>query len=501
MSKKKTPSIFKNRKEAALFPASFIIALIFFIWQRKFFSWDFSVYVMNAEAVFKGFYFEWLRAPLASLIMIPFTFLSRQITIYAFTIIITIFYFHSLKLFHDKFLAKYNHSEIFYLIAISPFILNFGLGVGTELLSLTLIILFLTYAFSYSSFIFLGLAMLTRYSNVVLLPLVFFQKNIKKILLGLLILLLVFFPWFIINYFGTGHALTSLGDYYALNALEQAKPQAEIGSLFSNLFDIVGFLIPFFILGVLAVIKNWKKIENKEKELIYSLLAVIILTTLIYEFNSLRNPRYLFNLSFPIIYFSFIGAKFILEKLKGNASRILKIVLILFFIALAISTFFVMESKARGLDKEMNLTKQIISKMGTMDNNCTVSSDLWVYFDWQNKPAVPAPFARDIQNQSQISLMEKEGYNIILFKNSESYQKNLPFISQLNETQPASIIEDNKDYIWLHNDSVCKQTDKINQTYIDALKSVGEFPQDFTGCDALLLRFKLTKLCRTFPFL
>ena len=168
--------------------------------------------------------------------------------------------------------------------------------------------------------------------------------------------------------------------------------------------------------------------------------------------------------------------------------------MIIFFTVLAISTFFIMESRGKGLDKESTLIKQVMLKI---DNNCTVSSDLWVYFNWQNRGAIPSPFALYNQNESQISLMAKEGYDIILFKPGEAYQKNLPFIQNLND----SIKEDNENYIWIYNSSSCRQTERINQTYIDSLKHVGEFSQDFTGCDALLLRLKLTKICRVFPFL
>ncbi|MCX6742270.1 MAG: hypothetical protein NTX24_03800 [Candidatus Pacearchaeota archaeon] len=494
MQKQRVLKIFKNRMEAALFVLSFSIALIFFIWQKNFFSWDFSVYIMNAECVFKGIYLERLRAPLVSWIMIPFLIFSRQVAIYAFTIMTTIFYFLALKLFHDKFLSQYKNSEIFYLIAINPFILGFGLGMGSELLSLALIILFFTFAFSYSSFIFLGLAMLTRYSNIILFPLIFFQKSIKKILLGILILLIVFFPWFLINYLGTGHALTSLGDYYALNSLEQAKPQLEIGKFISHLFTVLNVLIPFILVGIFSLIKKWKKLEKKEKILVNLLIIISVLTVLTYLFNPLKDSRYLFNLIFPATYFSFLGLSFILEKIKIKKNLIIRLIFIIFFTALAISTFFIMESRGRGLDKELILTKQIIHDL---HNNCTISSDLWVYFNWQNRGAIPSPFAVLIQNESQISLMTKEGYNIILFKPGEAYQKNILFIQNLN----TSIIEDNNNYIWIHNNDSCKQTEKVNMTYMDSMKSFGEFSQDFTGCDALLLRLKLTKICRILPFL
>lgn len=493
-AKIKKKSFFKNRKEIFFLVMSFITSVIFFVWQKKFFSWDFSVYLMNAEYIFKDFYFEWLRAPFASWIMAVLIPLGRQFAIHSFVVIVSLFYFFALKLFHDRFLIKYRNSEFFYLLAINPFILGFGLQMGTELLSISLIILFLAFAFSCPSVIFLSLSMLTRYSNILLLPLIFFQKNIKRVFLGLLIISLIFMPWFIVNYLGTGHALTSLGDYYTLNVLEQAKSQLELKKFLSDLLVVFNMLIPFIIIGILNLIKRWNNLGDKEKVLIYLLIVVSLLTILTYLFNSLKDPRYMFNLALPAVYFSFLGLNFIIEKIRiKELKKAIRYFLIIFLIFLAISTFYIMQEKIGNEDK-LEQTKEIIQKI---DNNCTISSDLWVYFDWHGKKAIPPPFALYSQNESQASSMVNEGYNLILFKPGEAYQKNLPLIQVLNE----SIKEDNKNYIWLYNNSACKQLDKINQTYIGSLKEVGEFTQDFSGCDALFLRLKLTKICQIFPFL
>lgn len=486
-------SIFKSRKEAALLIISFFIALAFFIYQKRFSSWDFSVYVMNAEYVLKGFYFEWLRAPLVSWIILPFLKFGRQTAIYSFTILTTIIYFLSIKLFHDKFLKKYNNSEVFYLLAISPFILGFGLAVGSELLSLSLIIFFLVFFSSYPSFIFLGLAMLTRYSNLFLFPLVFFQKNIKKIILGLIILVVVFLPWFFINYQGTGHALTSLGDYYALNSLEQAKPVLGLDGLLSSFLMIINFLIPFFIIGIIVTIKNWKDV--KEKTLVVLLSALFILTVLTYLFNSLKDLRYLFNISLPAIYFSFIGINFILDKIKNKKIfSIVKIALVLFLLLTSLAPFQLV-GESRVVEK---INNDLTPKLKDL-NNCTVSSNLWVFFDWNGIKARHAPSRLILQENErpEIFKMSEEGYNIILFKGFDGYKENEKVIDQLNTT----IIENNEVYIWLKNNSACKQTERINATYIDSLKPFGEFSSNFTGCDALLLRLKLTNICRIFPFL
>ena len=487
---------FKNKKEIIFLVSSFCISLIFFIWQKKLLmnsSWDFLVYVMNAEYLFKGFYFEWLRPPLVSWIMALFIPLGRQIAIYSFIIISTFLYFLSLKLFHDKFLKQYVNSEIFYLLAINPFILGFGLSVGTELLSLTWIMFFLTFSFSYPSFIFLGLAILTRHSNALLTFMVFFSNNLKKILLGFLIILLVISPWILLNYLSTGHALTSLGDNYALNVLEQPKTSIEIGKIFLHLLITLNLLIPFLLSGIFKVIKRWKELEDKEKIMIHLLMVLSIIALTTYIISPIKEIRYLLVLSLPAIYFSFFGINSLIEpskkKKKNNG---LKIFLTILLIIISLSTFAIMWKVSRDISSDP--IKEIIPKI---NNNCTISSDLWVYFNWQGMRAIPEPSAAYIEKESQISLMTKEGYNIILLKKSESYQKNRPFINNLN----ASILEDNDKYIWIYNNQSCKQIKKVDSTYIESKKQIGEFPQEFSPCDALLTKLKLTKICKIFPFL
>lgn len=498
----KKQSFFKNKKEIVFLVISLIISIVFSIWQRRLFSWDFSVYVMNAESFFKGFYFEWLRPPLASFIVAIFLPLGRFIAVYSYTILVTLFYFFALKLFYNKFLRDYENSEFFYPIAINPFVLGLGLYVGTELLSSSLIILFLTFSFSALSFIFLALAMLTRHSNILLIPTILVPLKLKKILLGLLIILIVFSPWLLINYFGTGHISTSLGDYYALNSLEQPKPTLNLKFFFNDFLTVLNILIPLALLGIIWVIKKWKKLKDNEKTLIYTLIVLSILTLATYFFNSLKDPRFLFNLTFPAIYFSFFGLKFIFDKIKDKKFRnFIKLVSFLILILLSLTIFPITHEKGKSINSEFEKTQTIIEKLDNQ-NNCTVSSDLWVYFDWQGKKAVSAPLAFILPeyNESHLSLMTNEGYNIVLIKNQEAYQKNLPFILNLSNLDTL-VKENNSDYIWIHNDSACMQQEKINSTFMDSMKLIGEFSQDFTGCDALATRLKLRKLCKIFPWL
>lgn len=495
--------IFKTKKEKFIFFIAFSIALSFFIYQHKFFSWDFAVYTLNAKAVYGGFYFEWLRPPLAPFILSIFEIFGTNIAQYAYIILCTALYFISLKLFHDRFLRNVENSEFFYLFSINSFILMFGLGIGTELLSLSLIILFFAFYFSKKSFLFLGLSMLCRYSNIPLLLLVFFSRNIKKIFTGLFIIFLAFLPWLLINFIFTGHALTSIGDYYALNSLEQAPPKitTSLSLLFSHFLLITNILLPFLILGIIFKIKNKNTKQERELNLLFLSLTILVILSYLFSPDVIKQPRFLFNLFLPISYFSVFGINFLLSlSEKRNLKKFLSFSISGLLLVSSLYTFIIMDYQGKGLTNEYNTIKEVASNI---NNNCTISSDSWVNFDWMDKKAVPPPKEINLTEtkKPEIFKMVDEGYNIVLFKNSESFSVNEKFIEEIKEKHKEYIIEDNDKYVWIHKKDKCKHVKNINETYIDSLKRFGEFPKNFTGCDALLIKFKIDNICKYLNFL
>jgi hypothetical protein len=65
----------------------------------------------------------------------------------------------------------------------------------------------------------LGLAILTRYSSLVFIPFLLFQKKIKFIFSSYFALFLTTLPWFLYNFNKTGNFFTSISDQYANNIL------------------------------------------------------------------------------------------------------------------------------------------------------------------------------------------------------------------------------------------------------------------------------------------
>lgn len=245
-----------NRNKYLIF-SLFIFSTSFFIYQHIItgISWDFSVYVLNAQYWFSnGFYFEWLRPPLASLFIGIFSIFGWGLAEYAYIIFTSLFYLYACLKFADNFLGK--GSTLFYVLMLNPFTLLVGLECGTELLGLSLILLSISF-FSKSekkSGFLLALSSLARYTNLNLFSIAIFQKGFRKILLFLIVFSITILPWLFFNYWFTGHMLTSLGNFYALNV----KFRDYLIQKFDPLHPLlaINFLLPSFLLGIFLKMKE-----------------------------------------------------------------------------------------------------------------------------------------------------------------------------------------------------------------------------------------------------
>lgn len=477
----KKRSWFKSKGELIVFLISFLITLAFFLWQRHFFSWDFSVYMMNAEHVLGlGNYFEWMRPPFASFLLMLFRPLGRAFANYAFVIFVAALYFFSLKLFHDKFLRKIEQSEIFYLFAINPFVLIYGIYAGTELLSLSLIMLFFVFAFSTCSFLLLGLSMLTRYSNIFLLPLVLISKNIKKIAVGICIIVLMFLLWFLINYIFAGNALTSVMDYYALNVIgrEGSVFKSTIGK---DLLMVANIMLPFFVLGILFIFVKKKTAGNKTAKkktagkmimINWMVLVFLALTLATYFWSSMKLERFLFNLALPFSYFSVFGFSFLASLFKNKERRrIFFVVMVAVLILFSTLAFFLRTYTG---ETELREVKSVIDRLAVEGDECVVSSNRWIYFNYYNKLAYyPArSLLRADSNKIDFYAKIDEGYNIIIFKNHGSEENYIELKPLIDSLDSELVFEDNEKYVWVRDRDKCKEPFIVNDTYIERMSKL-----------------------------
>jgi hypothetical protein len=426
----------------------YFISTAFFIYQHSLGpSWDFTAYSLNAEYMFSnGNYFEWYRAPLSGFLIGIFTYfiLPFWLAEYLYIIFVSSLFLYSCI----KFSKVFNlNPTLFYILMLNPFLILVGLVVGTELLTLSLLLLFISYIFSedtkpIKSGISCALAFLARYSALPYAVLIFLSKNIKKNILNFFlftfIAILIFFPWFLYNYFHTQHFLTSIADSQALNIKYRLDYLVEQPSIIH--FLIVGnFLIPFFILGLN---KKIKKLNKKD----ISVLIFLAITLLFYLLTPIKTPRYLFNLILPFAYFSY----FYIKEIKYNE--------LLFFglsvfsiISLLIINFFISLSYLSFPKKELyklNLTKE-----------CALASNDWVRLNYFGYLTIPPP------RKEELSFYIEEGYKVVIYYNvhEPKYSNNLSFL----QTYP--IIEKTENYIILGYNNTCKKISKVDLIYLERL--------------------------------
>jgi len=374
-------------KENKLLTAAFLLTLIFFLVQHAFaLGWDFSAYVINARFFFgHGDYAEVLRAPMTSLLLVGEVFLGKIGEYFYITIAVILFFLANIKLssvLYDKYFKKFELKKktitlLFFLLSVTPFTLHYGLLEGTELLSLAFFEFFLAYLIlGKVSGHFLGFAVLTRYNFMAYIPLLFVNRDWKKILKNLGLFAIVMAPWLIYNYIRWGNFFTSIVDAYNQNIIAR---QGIIKAFdFSHLAYSLNFLIPLIILGMGIFIFRWIKRKESKESIKIALLFFLIFVVVIWDYNGipLKLPRYLFNITLPAAFFSTIGFSVILKKIKSpkNKKRIL-LGFIAFWAILLIITGY-MFYNARGYDQMYKQAANEITALGL--ESCYVASPLWV---------------------------------------------------------------------------------------------------------------------------
>lgn len=435
--------VIKFSKENKLIIILYLFSTGFFIYQHSLgISWDFASYSLNAEYIFfGGDYFEWFRAPLASFLIGLFTFfiLPLWVAEYLYIIFVSTLFLYSCLRFCKSFKLK---PKLFYILILNPFTILVGLAVGTELLTLSFLMLFLSYLFSKdkynlkSGFNF-ALASLTRYTCFPYFILIF-SKIKKSIIFFFLVIFLTFLPWFLFNYIETKHFLTSIANSQALNVKYRIDYLFQQPSLYH--FLIVGnFLWIFFLLGL----KRFK--PNRENFVILTFFAIALISYLIIP---IKDPRYLFNLLLPLSYFSYLS----LEKIKRSE---------LIFSFLSVSTILsLLILSTLGFTIEyLNPPKKEFYHLD-LPKNCLYMSNHWVPLNYIGYVVEPPP------REKEVSDYIEEGYRIVIYYRGEpEYSTNMSFL----ESFP--IIKKTEDYIVLGNTSKCKKIHKVDNTYLERLNT------------------------------
>ncbi|MFP4116571.1 MAG: hypothetical protein ACLFQ8_00615 [Candidatus Aenigmatarchaeota archaeon] len=417
-----------------------IASTLFFLYQQSTgLSWDFAVYEMNAEYLCcDGHYFEWARPPFAPLLMIlssAFTLFTWNYAGYVYVVIVSaIFGFGSVK-FADEFGVD---RRLFYALILSPFVLNMGLMAGTELLTLGLLMFFLSYIKDIKGAVFMGLAGLSRYPAFIFFPLVLFQKNWKKILASLLVIGLVVSPWLLYNEMKRDDPIYSLENSYALN-VEQRHDTVDEPGLMDFLLPI-GYYLPLLFLGAYF---KWKENWGEKDWIIVAFTALAVFS---YLRTPHKEPRYLFNLILPAAYFSY-------HSLRDRHEKIFIVVLAVNLVLAG--AFFVPLGEYADMGEAVQAT-----------GNCMATSNLWVPMNYHGKPTEPI--------STNISESLEQGNRVVLFKHASNYET---YLNRIDSEQP--IIEETEIYTVFGYEDRCSPERKADRSF---LVREGEL-NDIEGCE------------------
>ncbi len=419
----------------------FLFSTIFFILQHiLYLSWDYSVYELNAKYLFSnGNYFEILRPPLTPvLIGILSLFNFYSFGKYAYLVFVSFLYFIACVKIADKIKINKN---MFYVLCLNPYVLQKGLSVGTELLTLSLLMFFvLSYFNNKNGGIFLGLATITRYPLALFSVLILFYKKFKKIALNAFLFSIPILIWLAYNYFATGDPFTSIADSYALNFLSR-KNILQPFNIWHILF-VANVMILF--LAVYAYrLANPKFRRNEFKDLNNVLMILIaVLTIYTYASTPFKDVRYLFNLTLPLVYFSCKAVK----KPNKYFIFILGAAFLIFSYCDLIITYPDASIAKSAFEKDIREINKLNIK------NCSIRSDVWPLMAYYGYSA----------NFNKEDLTEKyvqNGEYLVLFPNYGEYKyKNL---------NSDLIIMQTDRFIVLGNKSIsCKPASRIYNSYL-----------------------------------
>ncbi len=441
----------------------FLASTAFFLYQHAAsFSWDFSVFVMNAKYWFAGgTYFEPFRTPIMPLLLTVFAIFGWAASEYIYIVIISAFFAYSSVKLADSMKINKN---LFYILLLNPYLLRLGLANGTEMLSIAFLMLFIANIVSKKdSGHWLGLACLSRYNIVFFLPLIVLHKNIRKIIKNCIFFAIPFIPWFAYNYYKFGNIFMSIADSYANNiALRDYIHQS---FNFLHLKMALNFLIPLVIGGIIYAIyliiidlrKN-KTLKGAVKTVFDSRVGEIIMLVLffatIYQYAGIpiKDVRYLFNLVLPAAYFSVLAINYVASKTS------LKRIKLAFAIGAILLTLAAIPSITEYEKK--NVYFDAIDKIESFGiGDCGLMSNAWVFLSYLGKTSVSTPWDRLVQHYID------RGHNLVFFYRTPEpeYSRNSTFMHLF------PVIYENDKYIIIGNRTKCAPVQPVESTFLGAV--------------------------------
>ncbi len=417
------------------FFALFVLSVVFFFAQHMSgLSWDFTVYSLNARYIFGGGnYFEWERAPLVPSMIFAFSFLGWRGAEYAYMLFVCVLFAFAC----DRFSKRYEvNALVFYTVMLNSFVVTFGFLAGTELLTLSLLMLAITYLRSGCSGLFIGFAVAARYLAAPYLLLLLFKRDTRQIILALTVVVLLFTPWFAYNYLMKGDPLTSIKSSYLMNIASR-----ESGFKGPTTSDLAKNLLILFTIAVFGALLSVKR-RFREVDAVMFVFAFVTLAS--FWMTHVRELRYLFNLALPV---GFYCAQAIEGITCGRRERIILAVILLSLMNYTATSAMISLVNPAGLYEGVNL----------VGGGCMVMSNAWPYLNYLGVTAKPHP------DGEYLDYLVGEGNRVVLFKSGDIPNPDYLFDAELREGVPVMYEDDN--ILVLGNEFFCAKKEVVDRAY------------------------------------
>ncbi len=378
-----------KRYEGLLVTASFLFSLAYLLWQRYAFeSWDFDVYLLNARYwLHEGAYFEILRPPLAPFLLLVYRlFFGWSLAPYAYTIACMVLFLVATLILSKTLGVK--HHYLYPLTILNPFFLAYATLEGTELLSLSLVALYISlWAMGRDSGPVGALAFLSRYNNAPLMVLEFARRNPRKILKNLVLAGLMVAPWLLYNQYHYGNPLASPIDNYGLNIYYRSM-------YYSYPKNPIMLILPFGPLIFLAVpglyyLATTRHTGTQKKAWLgLALLSLAVFAS--YWLPPQPVERYLFPLT--LVAGALSGVT--LQNLEpSRRKQFLALLLVLgIIVTMPLGVLYLPVKAASPLCSDAVVADRMLSIIKEKGiENCSIVSNAWVYLQARRVHAVPHP--------------------------------------------------------------------------------------------------------------
>lgn len=410
------------------FLSFFSVTLLLLYQHSTGWSWDFGVYSMNGQYfLHEGIYVEWLRPPLASFVLGTLQFFfTRRVSEYILILISSSIFFYAAFKLSERLEVDF---DTLYILLLTPAAIAFATAIGTEMLSLAFVMLFLADFEKSRSGLWLGLAFLTRYTMAIFVPLALLQKRTKNKVTALSVSALPVLLWLAYNYVETGDPFTSFANFLALNTVfrELTTPASP------EHFILISLPTLLFLFGYYKdSLRDKIDFDDRYR---YFLYGTALLVSLLYFKTDPNQLRYLYPLLLPLAVFATPLASEIVEKYGEKTLLILAAVnIILGGIAIT----------------EMSLSSpETYKDAAETAQGCMTEADQWVLLNYAGTPTMP-----QTSKDTSISRLH-EGYNTIYF-------------GELFEKVPDGVTKIDKGAYNLYTVSgVCKPPETVTQTFIE----------------------------------